>query len=99
MAFGLVDYYVWSDLFRRRLFHGIWITVLGFLIANNTYLVRFLIPISMFYRSLDGSLEIGAAGNIRNGILLGTALLFTAFCFLYARSLYYHMKSLEKVPS
>jgi hypothetical protein len=98
LVFGVFDYYVFANFFRRRLFHAVWISVLGFLIANNTFLVRFLIPLSLTYRTLDGVLQQGFAGDIRNGILLSTSLLFTAFCFLYARSLFSSMNKLEKLP-
>jgi hypothetical protein len=99
LVFGLLDYYIFADVYRKRLFHAIWISVLGFLIANNTFLVRFLTPVSLFYRSLDGTLQVGMAGDIRNAILLATALFFTAFCILYATSIWRQMRLLSKTGS
>jgi hypothetical protein len=61
---------------------------MGFLLANNTYMVRFLSPLSIGFTNLDATLSSGVLGELRNGLLVLTALSFTFFCFLYLRSLY-----------
>ncbi len=96
LGFGLFDYYVLAKRDRKRLFHLIWISVLAFLVVNNTYLVRFLTPISIYYRSLDVHLETGFLGEIRTAMLVVIAIFFTSFCAFYLRSLFAEIQSFRK---
>ena len=49
LGFGLIDYFVFNSNTRRRLFHGIWISSLAFLVANYSLLIRFFEPLSTSY--------------------------------------------------
>ncbi|MDG6996422.1 MAG: hypothetical protein JRN52_10915 [Nitrososphaerota archaeon] len=95
LGLGLIDYYVFGDHDRKRYFHLIWISVLAYLFVNNTYLVRFLTPISTYYRTLDLTLESGFAGDVRITILVTIAMLFTFFCAMYLASLYRELCSIR----
>jgi hypothetical protein len=92
LGFGILEkYLVGGD--RWKLFTGVWVSAMGFLLANNTYLVRFLSPLSIGFSNLDATLSSGVLGELRNGLLILTALSFTLFCFFYLKSLYFDIKS------
>ena len=96
LALGLVDYYVVGNAGRKRLFHSVWISVAAFLFVNNTYLIRFLTPISSYYRSMDIFLASGSAGEVRTAILVTISIFFSVFCAMYLRSLYTEIRSLAR---
>lgn len=96
LGFGLVDYYLLASKTRRRIFHAIWIDSLAFLVANNSFLVRFLDPISIFYRNLDMSLTTGLAGDVQLAITVATGLIFSYLCAAYLRSLYSDIRGLKE---
>ena len=98
LGVGLVDYYVLESKQRQKLFHLIWITVLIFLAANNTYFTRFLEPLSIYWKNLDTMLESGGYGEIRLGIMLVNGLLFTALTGFYLVSLYGDLKKIRELP-
>lgn len=95
LGLGLVDYYVYSRPERMRLFNAIWLVVLGFLFVNNTYLIRFLSPISIYYTSLDHLLTLGFVGEIRSIILIAISILFTTLCVLYLKRLHAEIRSMR----
>lgn len=91
LGFGLLEkYLVGKD--RSKFFTGVWVSAMGFLLANNTYLVRFLSPLSIQFSDLDSALSSGLLGETRNGLMIVTALFFTAFCALYLKSLYLEIR-------
>jgi hypothetical protein len=98
LGFGLVDYYALENKRRKKLFHAIWITVLVFLTANNSYFTRFLEPLSIYWKNLDTMLESGGYGEIRFGIMLVSGLLFTALVSFYLISLYKDLKKIRELP-
>jgi hypothetical protein len=98
LGLALVDYYVMESKSRRRLFHAVWISALAFLIANNTYFVRFLEPLSTHYEILDNMFESGNLGELRNGIMIASGLLFTAFSLAYLVSLYHEINKMKELP-
>jgi hypothetical protein len=88
LGLGLLDYYLIGKSLRKKLFHAIWLDSLVFLIANNSFLLRFLDPISESYRSLETSLTLGAIGDARLAIMIATGLIFTFLSSLFLASLY-----------
>ena len=93
LGFGLVDYYYFNSKTRKILFHAIWIAALVFLIVNNGYLVRFLVPLSTSYANLELTFLQGTLGSLRFDLLEASGILFTVLCFIYLRSLYLEMKA------
>ncbi len=93
LGFGLVDYFALGSRTRRKIFHGIWITALGFAIANNVFLVRFLEPLSTLYVYEEYVMTQGLIGNVRFGLLATFGICFSILSFLYLRSLYHDMRS------
>jgi hypothetical protein len=87
LGLGLIDGY-WNGPKRRRLFNAVWLTVLAFLVFNNTYLTRFLSPLSVYYTYLNNTITSGISGEVRFGAMIVCGLVFTALCALYLRSLY-----------
>lgn len=92
LGLGLIWGY-WTGSFRRKKeFYGIWLSALGFLIANNSFMVRFLDTINVYYNQLDQSMDNGTAGVVRLVILVITSISFSVFCFLYLRSVVPELK-------
>lgn len=73
---------------RKKIFTAIWVSATAFLIANNTYLVRFLAPLSASVGQLDQALISGFPGDVRTLLMMSSALSFTLFCVLYLKSIY-----------
>jgi hypothetical protein len=92
LGFGLLEQHTIGKA-RSRLFTGVWVSAMGYLLANNSYLLRFLSPLSAQFVGLDNTLSSGMLGVVRNGLMIVAALAFTAFCALYLRSLYSEIKS------
>ena len=92
IGLGLLDLAL-SGPGRKRLFHGIWVSGFVFLFANNTYMVRFLAPVSVYYSQLDSSLTSGLSGDVRFSLMLTAGLAFTAFCVAYLRSVCIQLSS------
>ena len=84
---GLIDVFTFGGK-RFRKFNYVWLSSFAFLIVNNVYMVRFLEPLSIEYLHLDTSLENGFPGEIRNYLLIATAILFTISAFVYIRSIF-----------
>ena len=92
LGFGILEkYLVGGD--RWKLFTGVWVSAMGFLLANNTYMVRFLSPLSLDFTNLDVTLSSGVLGELRYSLMILTALSFTLFCIFYLKSLYFDIKS------
>lgn len=87
VGIGLLDVYS-TGRSRMKLFHGVWISASIFLFANNTFLVRFLAPVSVYYSQLDSSLTGGLSGDVRLSIMLVAGVSFTLFCIAYLRSIH-----------
>ncbi|MGI0079152.1 MAG: hypothetical protein ACRECH_05970 [Nitrososphaerales archaeon] len=96
LGFGLVDYYVLASRTRKKIFHAIWIDALAFLIANNSFLVRFLDPISISYLNLDMSLTTGFTGDVIIAITVATGIVFSVLCAIYLSSLYTDIRAMKK---
>lgn len=92
LGLGLVDYYILRSHERRILFHLIWVSALVFAAANNTFFVRFLRPLSLYYSSLDSYLTQGTLGEVRMVMLLSSGIIFTLLCIMYTRSLFLIMR-------
>ncbi|MHB8566318.1 MAG: hypothetical protein ACYC7D_00375 [Nitrososphaerales archaeon] len=92
LGFGLIDYYTIKSRERRKLFHAIWITALAFTIVNNTYLIRFLDPLSTYYVYKDLLMTQGLLGSIRLDLMAALGIIFSIFSWLYLRSLYYEIR-------
>jgi hypothetical protein len=99
IGLGLIDcYLLGSSMQRKKEFYGVWLSALAFLIANNSFLVRFLDPISIYYVHLDGALDSGVPGGFRVALLIITSISFSIFCLLYLRSAVAELKSYRVVP-
>ena len=98
LGVSLVDYYVLESRVRQKLFHAIWISVLIFLMANNTYFTRFLAPLSIYYSQLDSMFETGKLGELRYGILIVSGIAFTVFTLFYSFSLYREIRKISTLP-
>lgn len=92
LGLGVVDYYILGSKERRILFHLMWVSALVFAAANNTYFVRFLRPLSLYYSTVDSFLTQGALGEVRMVMMLSSGIVFTVLCILYARSLFLAMR-------
>ncbi len=69
-------------------FRGMWVSATGFLLADNTYLTRFLAPVWSGAANLDQMLGTGLLGDVRYGIMIATAFAFSFFCLVYLRTVY-----------
>ena len=92
LGFGLIDI-SWGGSRRSRLFAGVWVSALVFLIANNTYMVRFLAPVSGYFTELNNVLTSGGLQYVRFGLMVAAGLAFTIFCVKYIASLYSELKA------
>jgi hypothetical protein len=92
LGFGLVDYYAFNSKIRRRLFHGIWISSLAFLVANYSFLARFFEPLSTAYLDLSTNLTQGSVGILRSDVMDIASFVFSTLCLFYFWSLYSEMK-------
>jgi len=93
LGLGLIDYHWIASTKRVKEFYGIWISALGFLVANNSLLIRFLEPLSTYYRNLDSAIVSGVSNEFRLAALTITAISFSIFCFLYLRSVFFELKT------
>ena len=88
LGLGLLDYHLIGKSLRKKLYHAIWLDSLVFLIANNSFLARFLDPIAESYRTLETSFTLGAIGDLRLAIMIAAGLFFTLLSAIYLASLY-----------
>ncbi|MDA4128721.1 MAG: hypothetical protein OK422_04640 [Thaumarchaeota archaeon] len=94
IAFGLLERYSLGHL-RSRLFNGVWVSALGFLLVNNAYMTRFFSPLSIDFTHLNDMLVSGFLGDIRYGLLISLGLSFTAFCAFYLKSLFSELRTIK----
>ena len=87
LGLGLLDISTGGQS-RVRLFHGVWLSALAFLVANNTYMVRFLAPLGAYYSELDSQLVRGLWGDVRFTVMVAAGISFTFFCVAYLRSIH-----------
>ena len=91
LGFGLVDYFAFNSKTRRRLFHGIWISSLAFLLANYSLLTTFFEPLSTSYLQVSFNLTQGLAGILRSDAMQVASFVFSALSLFYLWSLYSEM--------
>ena len=96
LGLGLIDRYWIGTVSRSKQFHGIWISALGFLLSNNP-IVRFLEPLSVYYRQLDQFIDSGVPDYFRLTAMVISAFSFTVFCILYLRSVYSELRTVTPV--
>ena len=96
LGFGTMDYFLWAPKERRRTFHAVWISALGFLVANNAWMTRFFSPLSFSYMQLNNYFTSGVPGEVRFGVMIFTSLVFTIAVCYYLKMLYAEMKASKK---
>jgi hypothetical protein len=96
LGFGLFDYFILADKFRKKLFHAMWITTFIELSINNALLLTFFEPISIYYATESSYFFTGYLGTIRLALMATLAVLFSILSFLYLKSLYKELRRSTK---